>query len=406
MYQYPKHTVRSAWIPAVALVCTACGGGPDGTITTSNPPPPVPLVRTGVFKDSNVAGLDFVSGAESGVTDAAGRFTCETASDVTFSIGRVTLGSAQCATLVHPAALAASGTLIDPEALDITRFLLLLDQDADPDNGIVISDALRISADNWSAIRFGTPDFEPDLSRVLADIAAVDGRTPILPTTAEAFAHLDETLICAFSGAFIGSLPASSLADVGNAAVLIYRDPATGRDLFELMGWRSGQRLLFLTSRGEVELATRPTLGSFPVPGFADVDGLYTTPDDIQLGWVNSGSSIALNRAGTIRAMRIGGDTGSHRFVGTLFGTQGGGVVALTLDGDALDGEAYLVTPGIRLQVKGSVAADGTSVDILVDGEVAAASLTRDAAGEPIAIDGVWPGTAPGSFEVFGCRLN
>ena len=49
-----------------AVWLTACGGGGgDGGGTIDNtppPPPPLEAVQNGVFKDSNVSGLGFVSG--------------------------------------------------------------------------------------------------------------------------------------------------------------------------------------------------------------------------------------------------------------------------------------------------------------------------------------------------------
>ncbi|MEL7298347.1 MAG: hypothetical protein AAGJ86_11860, partial [Pseudomonadota bacterium] len=103
------------------IVLTGCGGGGGDDAIALPPvptPPPVSDITEGVFKDSNVAGLSYVSGGESGVTTADGRFTCETGETVTFSIGAVQLGTADCATLLSPASLIGDGTLDAPGVLN------------------------------------------------------------------------------------------------------------------------------------------------------------------------------------------------------------------------------------------------------------------------------------------------
>ena len=135
--------------PALLLIVTGCGGGGDGGGTFDNtPPPPTPLeaVQNGVFKDSNVSGLDFVSGQESGITDANGRFTCETGTDVMFSIGSVVVGQAECTTLIMPPSLVASGAIDDRETINIARFLQMLDQDGSPTDGLP-TDGIEIASD-------------------------------------------------------------------------------------------------------------------------------------------------------------------------------------------------------------------------------------------------------------------
>ena len=51
------------------------------------------VVKTGYFVDSAVAGVDFVSGGQSGTTDAAGTFTYEEGKQLSLSVGGVSLGT-------------------------------------------------------------------------------------------------------------------------------------------------------------------------------------------------------------------------------------------------------------------------------------------------------------------------
>jgi hypothetical protein len=135
---------------ALLLIMVGCGGGGDGdggTIdNTPPPPPPLEAVQNGVFKDSNVSGLDFESGLEIGITDANGRFTCETGKDVTFSIGSVVVGQAECTTLIMPPSLVTSGAIDDLETLNIARFLQMLDEDGSPTDGLP-TDGIEIASD-------------------------------------------------------------------------------------------------------------------------------------------------------------------------------------------------------------------------------------------------------------------
>ena len=81
-----------AVISLLTLGVTACGGsGGSG-----------PKVYSGVFKDSNVQGLQYSSGGQSGVTGKNGEFKFEEGGNVKFSIGGVTLGSAKAKNVMTP----------------------------------------------------------------------------------------------------------------------------------------------------------------------------------------------------------------------------------------------------------------------------------------------------------------
>ena len=113
---------------ALATALSACGGGGGGSNTA-----------TGIFKDSNVGGMTYTSGSITGVTGADGSFTYERGQPVTFSLGGVVIGTADGKEVVTPVDLVASGSSTSPEVLNIVRFFIMLDSDADPSNGISIS---------------------------------------------------------------------------------------------------------------------------------------------------------------------------------------------------------------------------------------------------------------------------
>lgn len=123
---------------------------------------------SGVFLDSQVQGLSYTSASASGTTDASGRFTCYGSETVNFSLGGINLGSASCAGIITPQAL-ASGAAVGSDALD-NRLLFLqsLDEDDDPANGIVITPAVA-AAMAGKSLNFGlaATSFNADLAALL-----------------------------------------------------------------------------------------------------------------------------------------------------------------------------------------------------------------------------------------------
>ena len=69
------------------------------------------VIKTGYFTDSAVAGVDFVSGGQSGTTDAAGTFTYEEGKQLALSVGGVSLGTTMPDENVTPIDLVSGGTI-------------------------------------------------------------------------------------------------------------------------------------------------------------------------------------------------------------------------------------------------------------------------------------------------------
>ncbi|MBK0415803.1 DUF1566 domain-containing protein [Chromobacterium haemolyticum] len=115
------------FILAGSLAVAACSGGP-----AAQP------IRTGVFVDSPVAGLDYDSGSHAGKTTASGEFHYLDGETVVFRIGKLELGRSLGAAQITPLQLAGSQNSADPKVLRQVQLLLTLDQDGNPDNGIQI----------------------------------------------------------------------------------------------------------------------------------------------------------------------------------------------------------------------------------------------------------------------------
>ncbi len=392
---------------AIVLVSllTACGGGGgDGGAVPPTPPPPPPPTQSGSFKDSNVSGLSFSSGSASGVTDAAGRFTCETGRPVDFSIGAVNLGSMMCTTVGSPPALVASGAFDDPEAVNIARFLQLLDGDGDPVNGISISAGLQQAADTWPQLDFAAADLDGQLVTVFSEIQSIDNRTvTAAPTAVEAFEHMDDVLACAYGGAFTGVMTGDRNGQVAFAFARRLYGFSPDEVLF--LGYDPNEEFV-LTTLGAYEASASQSLDTSAFDPSVLLDVRFTDADRIEGSWQFPPESVS----GSIVASRYGGDTGVFRFVGEFIGDEARGVVVLRADdlGNFV-GEAFNVVDGSELAISG-LADQATFPLEINDGSQtfsATANLSLDAFGNT-RLDGTWDdGSATGgTFRTVGCRLN
>jgi hypothetical protein len=401
-------------ISAAALGLVACSEAHltrSGAFDDPNPP----AVTEGVFEPGNVAGIEFVSGSERGTTGPNGRFTCATGQLVEFSIGNVRLGEAPCATIAHPASFVPSGELTSAVAINMTRFLLLLDDDQVAGNGIDIPSSLLALAESWDPIDFGAADFEDQLVRVIADIASVEMRADVeVPSNVAAFDFLDSNLACVYSGAFANTFISGAFQSLTEGALLIHREPGSNTDRFVAQVQRQHpQAHFFVFSRGTVEMNAWPSL----VPGggpSGNVSGRYSTPDRVGLQWEAAVAQQSIDRTGAFEAARIGASPGEYRFSGT-YGAAGFsdtpaplGFVSLMLDGDQVRGEAFDFPLAGGLTVSGSRLPGTDTIELRTQylDETVTATLLRDESGELIGLEGGWPGIDKGVLTMTGCRLN
>ena len=167
----------SSWVAlsAIAGALLLVGCNEDSTSTD---------VQTGTFVDSAVKGLYYVSGAQSGVTDASGTFKFETGKTVKFYLGDANgllVGETNGSTLLTPLDLSDDG-IDGNKTVNMLRVLQSLDKDANATNGIEI--------DTVKAAKIKTLNFSDD-ANVTAGLTSA-GAT--LKTSDEVKAHFRETL--------------------------------------------------------------------------------------------------------------------------------------------------------------------------------------------------------------------
>ncbi len=196
---------------AFILVClsvfglSGCGGGSGG----SAPGVTGKSIATGVFLDSKVEGITYVSGSVSGVTDANGTFHYEKGSTVRFMIGGLVIGIAQGKKVITPVDFVSGGDTSNPTVLNIVRFLVTIDSDGNPDNGIQITKTMR-NQTSGDSIKFtqSATNFAANgnVQIIVSEITAVTtagARTLVADNVAKK--HLSGTLLNYYAGSYSGT---------------------------------------------------------------------------------------------------------------------------------------------------------------------------------------------------------
>lgn len=184
-----------------ATAISACGGGSSGgsdasSNNTTTPPVQSPTqpqssdLQTGRFVDSAVTGLQFVTASQSGLTGTDGSFTYQAGESVTFSIGDITLPTIAGAEIITPLTVFSTDDITDVRVMNLAQLLQTLDTDADPVNGITLSDAAITNAAGLD-VDFSSPAFENQVVNLVANSGSSNTE---LVNPIEALDHLQETL--------------------------------------------------------------------------------------------------------------------------------------------------------------------------------------------------------------------
>jgi hypothetical protein len=107
-------------------------------------------------------------------------------------------------TLITPMDLIANGTAASNHVLNVVRFLMMLDQDGNANNGIQISAAVTAAAASWTPVDFDTADLATTLGPLIQQASAADRVSHVLPDAATAQAHLRTGFYCAHAGNYFG----------------------------------------------------------------------------------------------------------------------------------------------------------------------------------------------------------
>lgn len=174
-----------------SIVIVSCGGSGSNT--------PTATTAAGFFVDSAVQGLSYVSGGQSGTTDASGKFTYEVGKTIKFFIGNIVLGETSAKGNMTPVDLVSGADAANTQVLKITQFLMTIDSDGDPTNGITISNATNTAAQSASPIDFATAT-DATLTTALAALTA-----NTLVTVSAAQTHLTSSIYGLYAGTYSGT---------------------------------------------------------------------------------------------------------------------------------------------------------------------------------------------------------
>lgn len=186
----------------LTLVLTACGGGGGAA--------PVATVSQGKFIDSAVEGMTYTSGKETGLTNTEGLFSYETGKTVTFSIGDIVIGTANGSATVTPLQLFIGSTNeFNAFVTNMVRFLMTIDDDHDPSNGIQITQEIRDAAAGMSIdFRVSPTQFTSD-SNVVSVVDTLTTASSLgnqgLVSVAAAQTHFGDTLLSLLVGTYSGT---------------------------------------------------------------------------------------------------------------------------------------------------------------------------------------------------------
>ena len=212
--------------------------------------------------------------------------------------------------------------------------------------------------------------------------------------------HLQETLSCAYSGAFIGQLSGGSTAAV--TVRVGFEQFLSNADDVEWIAWdpENGSRVTIVT----YDVAVPPAFDSTPVDQSVQVTGRFDTPDSISGTWNLPGDGVS----GNYTANRLGGDAAEIRVSGSFNTNDGGsGVLVLDIAGNTVTGEAFEAFDGTLYTVTGTRDGDSIEVTAVGGGEtiVGTGTLSRpDRNGTPRRVSGELD--VGGNFFGVACKLN
>jgi len=369
---------------SAALILAGCGGGGGSAGVTT---------AIGQFKDSNTAGISYVSGGQSGVTGSDGGFTYEVGKTVTFSIGGVTIGTSNGKSIVTPIDFVSGGSTSSVEVRNIVRLLMMLDDDGDPSNGINISSSVLAIAENWSQVDFSAADLSVELTSIISDAASADGGTHVLPDVNVAQAHLESTLLCSYAGAYKGTFSGD---DNGSFGFLI---DATNGNVTGVAYSVPFDQYIGLSGITPISYDQSVAFVSGDSTTGATFSGQFTSINGVSGSWQSTPDS------GSFSGSRIGGATDAeYRFTGNYIGNDFG-LFSFDVNGlNNVTGVAYSVAGDELFTVSGTVS--GTTLTATASDGTAIAGTLNTATG---GLSGTWNDSAgglSGTFSGSGCKLN
>lgn len=192
------------------LVVSGCGGGGSGSDSDdSTATPQQAEVKIGYFRDAPVAGLEYSTPTQSGITGEGGSYKFIEGELVDFRIGTLHLGSAKAAPILTPISMTSYLSPTHDANVNMVRVLISLDSDRNPDNGIQIPAETRDYLTNDVDASHLDITADSSVSEFAIALAQVDSEA-VVPPKIDAISHFNETVKCALSGIYYGDYDGDS----------------------------------------------------------------------------------------------------------------------------------------------------------------------------------------------------
>jgi len=210
----------------IPAICCLAIFGCSSSSTTNNSE----TVLTGVFLDSAVEGISYSTETLAGVTNESGEFQYISGENVTFSIGDLAFPTTSASESITPLDMASSGSIYDDLVVNTIVLLQSLDVDADPINGITISEQ---AVTNASAIDLNVPTSDFIQNQDVINLVANSGSSDTnIVSAANASQHFQTTLVSTgaleeFNRMDYTNLVTGNTADFSTGSKIYYRDDGT-----------------------------------------------------------------------------------------------------------------------------------------------------------------------------------
>lgn len=208
-----RRGIALASLGLLSLALLACGGGSGGPSvgSPSGSGDDGTAATTGIFVDSPVEGLRYVTDSLEGQTDAGGRFDYRAGETVEFYVGDIPIGATTGALELSPIDLVPGATNENhPTVTNIARFLQTIDEDGNPSNGIRITEVVANLA-RGESVNFNQSisDFENDgavqvIVSTLTSATSAGARSLVPASVAQD--HLRSSLLGLLEGRWVGTV--------------------------------------------------------------------------------------------------------------------------------------------------------------------------------------------------------
>lgn len=198
--------LRLSVLVSLLFICSACGGGGSNStanaivtepIVVEKPTEQEPVIDepdveifTGIFVDSFVRGLNYITESQTGTTNAAGEFTYKNGESITFSIGDIFFPTIDATSVITPLTIFNSDNINDIAVVNMLRLLQTLDMDGNAGNGIEISDEAHLLA-LGTTITFSDDNFDQLVGLIVEGSGALNQN---LISADDALYHFSQTL--------------------------------------------------------------------------------------------------------------------------------------------------------------------------------------------------------------------